>query len=370
MAPVILELQKYSDDLRSVVCVTGQHRQMLDQVLRVFAIEPDVDLNLMEQNQSLASLTSRAMVALNDVLERLKPNVVLVQGDTTTAMVASLAAFYHKIPLGHVEAGLRTGNHYSPFPEEINRQLIGVLASYHFVPTSLAAETLKREGKDERTIFLTGNTVIDALHWVVSEKKDERATRLLAASGVDLRNRKLILVTAHRRENFGSPLERICHAIKAIARHNPGVEILYPVHLNPNVRSPVYRILDGEPRVHLTAPLEYEEFAHLLNLAYLVLTDSGGIQEEGPALGKPVLVMRENTERPEAVLAGTAKLVGTDTARLIEETERLLNDHSEYTAMAKATNPFGDGYAAKRIVEIIRSQTCLRWGSGGYVTYN
>lgn len=400
MAPVIRELQRQSvvhppvdggaegRHLQSLVCVTAQHRQMLDQVLSLFAIKPDIDLDLMEEDQSPASLTARAMTALTEVLERIRPDLVLVQGDTTTAMVAALAAFYQKIPVGHIKAGLRTRNRYSPFPEEINRHLIGVLATYHFAPTHTAAQALRAEGVPEDAIFITGNTVIDALLWVVQQPPSRETRALLECLGIadeareprggGARGRRskgaqerrssgaegnshlppctsapLLLVTAHRRENFGRPLENICTALREIVRRNPDVQIVYPVHLNPNVREPVQRILNGCERLHLIEPLPYEPFAHLMKHAYLVLTDSGGIQEEAPALGKPVLVMRCETERPEAVEAGTVKIVGTDPDRIISEVERLLYDKAEYQSMAQAISPYGDGHAAERIVRIL-----------------
>jgi len=378
MAPVVRELEKNSDRVELVVCVTAQHRHMLDQVLNIFHIRPDIDLDLMENDQSPASLTARAMTALTEVLERVRPDLVLVQGDTTTAMVAALAAFYQKIPVGHIEAGLRTHNRYSPFPEEINRHLIGVLATYHFAPTRTAAQALRAEGIPDKNIFVTGNTVIDALLWVVRQPPSQQALglfeRLGLSSGAGLRvsdsglnstdnlrpatcNSKLILVTAHRRENFGQPFENICCALREIVQRNPDVQIVYPVHMNPNVCEPVQRILSGHERVHLIEPLSYEPFVHLMKHAYLILTDSGGIQEEAPALGKPVLVMRRETERPEAVEAGTVKIIGTDTDHIIAETERFLYDRTEYNQMAHAVSPYGDGHAAERIVDIILSQS-------------
>jgi UDP-N-acetylglucosamine 2-epimerase (non-hydrolysing) len=346
MAPVVKELEKYPDKIESVVCVTGQHREMLDQVTSLFEIKPQIDLNLMEPNQTLASLTAKTITSLTDVMANVKPAVVLVQGDTTTAMVTGLASFYQKVPVGHVEAGLRTYDRYSPFPEEINRRLISVLATYNFAPTQTAVNALIDEGYPEESIFLTGNTVIDALLMTVKRNYE------LDLGFSPLRD-KLILVTAHRRENFGQPLENICTALKEIARCNPDVEIIYPVHLNPNVRGTVYQMLSNQERIHLIEPLEYEKFVHLMNHSYLVLTDSGGIQEEAPALGKPVLVLRNETERPEAIEAGVVKLVGTDTKVIISETERLLHDEEEYAAMSKGVSPYGDGHAAERIVKII-----------------
>ena len=346
IAPVVKELEKHPDKIESIVCVTGQHREMLDQVLSLFKIKPEIDLNLMEPNQTLDSLTAKAITSLTDVITNVEPDVVLVQGDTTTAMVASLTSFYQKVPVGHVEAGLRTYDRYSPFPEEINRRLISVLATYNFAPTQTAVNALIAEGFPEDSIFLTGNTVVDAL--LMTVKKDYELDL-----GFPLLYDKLILVTAHRRENFGQPFQNICTALKEIARRNPEVGIVYPVHLNPNVRSTVYKILSNQERIHLIEPLEYEKFAHLMNCSYLILTDSGGIQEEAPVLGKPVLVLRNETERPEAVEAGAVKVVGIDTKTIINETEQLLHDKDEYRKMSKAISPYGDGHAAERIVGII-----------------
>ena len=379
------EQSRRDSKLWSVICVTAQHRQMLDQVLNIFEIHPDIDLDLMENDQSPASLTARAMTALTEVLECVQPNLVLVQGDTTTAMVAALASFYQRIPVGHIEAGLRTRNRYSPFPEEINRHLIGVLATYHFAPTRTAADALRAEGIPDENIFVTGNTVIDALLWVVQQSPSQETCALLGRLGIEVTRDsgakgkresvtavggrpyavapsrtadcglRTILVTAHRRENFGQPFENICLALREIVRRNPDVQIVYPVHMNPNVREPVQRMLNGHERLYLIEPLPYEPFAHLMKHVYLVLTDSGGIQEEAPALGKPVLVMRRETERPEAVEAGTVKIVGTDPDHIIAETERLLWDHAEYERMARAISPYGDGHAAERIADIIES---------------
>lgn len=349
MAPVVKELEKYSEKIKSIVCVTGQHRQMLDQVLSLFEIEPDIDLDLMEKEQTLSSLTSKAISALTHVINRVKPDISLVQGDTTTAMVASLASFYEKIPVAHVEAGLRTQNRYSPFPEEINRRLISVLATYNFAPTQTAVDALLAEGVPKESVFLTGNTVIDALLMIIKKEYKPNVEFLLGSN-------RLILVTAHRRENFGRPLENICKALLKIAHRNPEVEIVYPVHLNPNVQKVVYGILSNQKGIHLIEPLEYQDLVHLMNQSYLVLTDSGGIQEEAPALGKPVLVMRHETERPEGVEAGVAKVVGTECETIVSETERLLYDQEEYASMSKAINPYGDGLAAQRIVRIIKER--------------
>ncbi len=348
MVPVVKELLRHTDNFCPVVCVTAQHREMLDQVLSVFDIKPDIDLNLMEENQSLDSLTAKAMRMLTGVLLKVKPDIVLVQGDTTTAMVAALAAFYQKIPVGHIEAGLRTNDKYNPFPEEANRRLISALATYHFTPTKNATQALLREGVRKDSIFLTGNTVVDALHMII--KKDYQPNTVYLSNNGD----KLILVTAHRRENFGEPLKNICMALSQIAKRNQNVKIVYPVHMNPNVQKVVYEILGQEERIRLIPPVGYLELIHLLNESYLVLTDSGGIQEEAPALGKPVLVLRKETERPEGIEARVAKLVGTDTEKIVRQTEILLNNKKEYLNMAKAISPYGDGHAAEKIV------TCLK----------
>jgi len=349
MAPVVKELEKHSNLIESIVCVTAQHREMLDQVLSLFEIEPQIDLDLMETNQTLASLTEKAVGRLTEVIDNIKPDIVLLQGDTTTAMVAGLASFYQKIPIGHVEAGLRTYDRYSPFPEEINRRIISVLATHNFAPTQTAVDALLAEGFAKENIFLTGNTVIDAL--LMTVKKDcELNLNFLDHS------KKLVLVTAHRRESFGRPFLDICNALKEIAIRNPEVQIVYPVHLNPNVQDPVFHTLSNQERIHLIEPLEYKKIVHLMNRSYIVLTDSGGIQEEAPALGKPVLVLRNKTERPEAVKSGTAKIVGTDMQTIIRETEKLLYDKNEYNRMATAVSPYGDGHAAEKIVEILLSK--------------
>ncbi len=298
MAPVVRELQKYPDRVECVVCVTAQHRQMLDQAMGIFGIKPDIDLDLMEENQNPAILTARAMLALTEVLEQVRPDLVLVQGDTTTAMAGALAAFHQKIPVGHIEAGLRTYNRYSPFPEEINRRLVGVLATYHFAPTRTAAQALRAENIPDENIFITGNTVIDALLWITRQPLSKTTEELLTRLRIKYREQnqlKTILLTAHRRENFGQPLENICIALRELVYRNRDIQIVYPLHLNPNVREPVQRILDGNERIHLIDPLPYDSFAHLMNQAYLIITDSGGIQEEAPALGKPVLVLRNGT---------------------------------------------------------------------------
>jgi len=343
LAPVVLELQKHPDRFENLVCVTAQHRQMLDQVLDWFEITPRYDLNLMRPDQTLAEFAGRALVAIGQLYEEVGPDVVLVQGDTSTAMIAALGAFYRRTPVGHVEAGLRTRDRYNPFPEEINRRIVGTLTSFHFAPTAQAAAALRAEQVPEASIFVTGNTVIDALLMTVRRP-------VTLDLGFRWDGRRLILVTAHRRESFGAPFESLSSALRDIADRNEDVEIVYPVHLNPNVRRPVMRILGGHPRVHLIEPLRYEQFCHLMAQAHLILTDSGGIQEEAPVLGKPTLVMRETTERPEAIAAGTARLVGTDRGKIVAEAERLLRDEAAYATMAQAGSPFGDGHAAERIV--------------------
>jgi UDP-N-acetylglucosamine 2-epimerase (non-hydrolysing) len=349
MAPVIKELEKHRDAVASVVCVTAQHREMLDQVLYLFEIEPQIDLDLMEPNQTLTSLSAKALADLSEVVVDVKPDVILLQGDTTTAMLASLASFYEKVPVGHVEAGLRTYDRYSPFPEEINRRLISVLTTYNFAPTQTAVDALMAEGSAKQSIFLTGNTVIDALLMTVRKDCD------LNMSFLDT-SKKLILVTAHRRESFGKPFQDVCRALKEIAIRNTEVEIVYPVHLNPNIQNTAYQILSNQERIHLIEPLEYKRFVHLMNRSYIVLTDSGGIQEEAPALGKPVLVLRDKTERPEAVESGTAKLIGPNRDSIISETEKLLHDKDEYSKMSRAVSPYGDGHAAERIVKVLLSK--------------
>jgi UDP-N-acetylglucosamine 2-epimerase len=360
LAPVILELHKHAQDISSRVCITAQHRQMLDQALGLFGIVPDVDLDLMQPGQDLPNLTARVITSVSRVLESEKPQVILVQGDTTTVMAAALAGFYQKVAVGHVEAGLRSYDRYSPFPEEINRRIATVLTTYHFAPTENARQALLAEGISTDSIFVTGNTVIDALKMIANKAIPseagcllDRAGLLHTANGGQSDVRKLILVTAHRRENFGARFESICTGLKALVEHNPDIVLIYPVHLNPNVREPVFRILGNTDRVLLTDPVDYDTVVHLMKAAYLVLTDSGGIQEEAPALGKPVLVLRTETERPEAVLAGTAKLVGFGSALIVEETERLLRDDSAYQKMSQAVSPYGDGHAAERIVAVL-----------------
>ena len=336
---------------KPIVCVTAQHRQMLDQVLEWFQITPDFDLDLMLPNQTLAGLTGRALQGVAEVIEKVQPEVVLVQGDTTTAMAAAMAAFYHRVPVGHIEAGLRTNDIYNPFPEEVNRHLISVMGTYHFAPTETSRQALLTENIPDNQIYVTGNTVIDALQWTVAQPH-----QLDLGLPLDNPGERLILVTAHRRESFGPEFESICHALRQIVEHNPDVRLIYPVHLNPNVQEPVHRILGDVDRIHLIDPLPYPDTAHLMARSTLVITNSGGIQEEAPALGKPVLVMRHTTERPEAVDAGTAKLVGTETEAIVTAAETLLHDPAAYAAMANAVSPYGDGHAAERIVEFLLAE--------------
>ncbi|EIC83552.1 non-hydrolyzing UDP-N-acetylglucosamine 2-epimerase [Serratia sp. M24T3] len=356
MAPLVHALAQ-DDAFDSRVCVTAQHRQMLDQVLNLFAIKPDYDLNIMQPGQGLTEITSRILLGLKPVLEEFKPDVVLVHGDTTTALSASLAAFYQQIPIGHVEAGLRTGDMLSPWPEEGNRRLTGHLAKWHFAPTALSRNNLLREGVDQSRITVTGNTVIDALLWVrnLLQQSPDLTARIAKNYDFICPERKLILVTGHRRESFGNGFERICSALAEIAKLHADVQIIYPVHLNPLVREPVNRILQGIDNVILIDPQDYLPFVYLMDKAYLILTDSGGIQEEAPSLGKPVLVMRDTTERPEAVDAGTVKLVGTDTAAIVSEVSRLLTDDDAYQTMTRAHNPYGDGHACSRILDALKN---------------
>lgn len=350
MAPVVLELQKYSDQIQPIVAVTAQHRDMLDQVLHLFQIKPHYDLDIMAQGQTLFDITCRAMNGLNEVFAKEKPQIVLVHGDTTTTFAGALAAFYHHIPVGHVEAGLRTGDKYSPFPEEMNRTLTGSLSDLHFAPTATAKANLQRENVLNDRIFVTGNTVIDALKATV--KADYEFTEPLLRT-IDYEKSKVILVTTHRRENLGEPMRHVYQALRKLVVENKDTQVVFPVHKNPKVREVVRQELGHVPGVHLIDPLDYEPFANLLARSYLVLTDSGGIQEEAPALGKPVLVLRDTTERPEAIEAGTVKLIGTDQSRVYEETTLLLSNPEEYAKMAEACNPYGDGLASKRIVEAI-----------------
>ncbi len=348
-APVVKELRKYPKSIESKVIISAQHRKMVDQFLGLFNIKADFDLNIMKPNQTLFDVTGRCLKKLEDILRKERPHLILVQGDTTTAFTASLAAYYLKIKVGHIEAGLRTDDKYRPFPEEMNRRLVSVIGDFHFSPTEKARQNLIREGTNPSNIYVTGNTVIDSLLEVAKRKfKFDDPFLQKLCSG----KKRIILVTAHRRESFGKPLESICEAIKEIARLYD-VEIAYPVHLNPNVQAPVRKILGGIKNIHLIEPLEYEPFIHLMKRSYIVLTDSGGVQEEAPSLGKPVLVMREVTERPEGIKAGCAKLVGMDRKKIISAVKKLLDSRSAYDKMAKAVNPYGDGKAAKRIVDII-----------------
>jgi len=349
MAPVIQELQKYPELIDSKICVTAQHRQMLDQVLGIFNLVPDVDLDLMQSNQSLTELTARALSGLSKVIADIGPDVVLVQGDTTTVLAGSLAAFYQQIPVGHVEAGLRTYDRYNPFPEEINRRLTDGLSTFYFAPTATAQTALLNEGIPLEQIYLTGNPVIDALKQTLQKEPPGEVTDLLKNIG----DNRILLFTAHRRENFGVPLTNFCQAIQEIVRKYRDVSVIYPVHLNPNVRDVVFEHLGGQDRIHLIEPLPYISFVHLMKASYLILTDSGGIQEEAPALGTPVLVLRNVTERPEAVDSGTVKVIGTDTASIVMETGHLLEDQNVYQKMATGVSPYGDGYAAERIVNVL-----------------
>lgn len=364
MAPLVKEFQKYPDVFETVVCVTGQHREMLDQVLSLFEIKPDYDLNIMRQGQDLYDVTSRVLTGLRSVLSEVKPFVVLVHGDTTTSMAAALAAFYQQIPVGHVEAGLRTHNIYSPWPEEMNRQITGRIATYHFSPTLLSRQNLLKEGVNDSSIIVTGNTVIDALFLVVERIKNDKKLsceleKVLATAGYNVSqrsNRRLVLITGHRRENFGDGFIRMCEAIKHLVQKYPDVDFVYPMHLNPNVRKPIHQVFGEEniSNMFFIEPLEYLPFVYLMERSTLVLTDSGGIQEEAPGLGKPVLVMRDTTERPEAVEAGTVKLVGTDYDKIVNEVSVLLDDEDYYNKMSKAANPYGDGFACERIIKIFK----------------
>ena len=391
MCPLVKEFQKHPEEFETVVCVTGQHREMLDQVLQIFDVKPDYDLNIMKQGQDLYDVTARVLVGMRDILETVKPDVVLVHGDTTTSMAAAMAAFYRQIPVGHVEAGLRTHNLYSPWPEEMNRQVTGRIAEYDFAPTPLSRQNLLDEGVSEEKITVTGNTVIDALHMVVKRIKDDselsgKLAQNLFEAGYDVRRldsftdqesvrndtrlsfraerRNLVLITGHRRENFGEGFISMCTAIRDLARKYPGVDFVYPMHLNPNVRKPIREVFgmeisrqarnDKERNLFFIEPLDYLDFVYLMSRSYIVLTDSGGIQEEAPGLGKPVLVMRDTTERPEALDAGTVRLVGTDYDKIMAEVSALLDDREHYEAMSHAVNPYGDGKACPRIVEKLK----------------
>ena len=366
MAPLVKEFQKQPKRVETVVCVTGQHREMLDQVLKIFDIKPDYDLNIMKQGQDLYDVTARVLTGMRDVLKEVKPDVVLVHGDTTTSTAAALAAFYQQIPVGHVEAGLRTHNIYSPWPEEMNRLLTGRLATYHFSPTPLSRNNLIKESVDDRNIIITGNTVIDALYWVVDKIKnnkelDNELEDILSKAGYDVNRlnngKKLVLITGHRRENFGDGFINMCTAIKDLTVKYPDLDFVYPMHLNPNVRKPIHEVfgenLSGLKNMFFIEQLEYLSFVYLMEKSSIVLTDSGGIQEEAPGLGKPVLVMRDTTERPEALDAGTVKLVGTDYNKIVNEVSSLIDDKAAYEKMSKAVNPYGDGLACGRIVNAL-----------------
>ena len=364
MSPLVKEFQKYPEKFETIVCVTGQHREMLDQVLRIFDIQPDYDLNIMKQGQDLYDVTARVLTGMRDVLKETRPDIVLVHGDTTTSTAAALAAFYQQIPVGHIEAGLRTHNIYSPWPEEVNRQITGRIATYHFAPTSLSKDNLLQEGISGEQIIVTGNTVIVALYMVVEKIKNDgilscELEKVLKASGYDISRlsdgRKLVLITGHRRENFGDGFISMCKAIKSLSEKYPEVDFVYPMHLNPNVRKPIHEVFGESQRANLffIEPLEYLSFVYLMEKSAIVLTDSGGIQEEAPGLGKPVLVMRDTTERPEALEAGTVKLVGTDYDKIVNEVSGLLDSQEYYEKMSKAINPYGDGKACSRIVKAL-----------------
>ena len=366
MAPLVMELQKQKERIETVVCVTGQHREMLDQVLEIFDIKPDYDLNIMKRGQDLYDVTARVLTGMREVLKEIKPDIVLVHGDTTTSTAAALAAFYQQIPVGHVEAGLRIHNIYSPWPEEMNRLLTGRLATYHFSPTPLSRNNLIKESINDRNIIVTGNTVIDALYWVVDKIKnnkelDNELESVLSKAGYDVNRldngKKLVLITGHRRENFGDGFINMCTAIKDLTIKHPNVDFVYPMHLNPNVRKPIHEVfgedLSGLKNMFFIEPLEYLSFVYLMEKSSIVLTDSGGIQEEAPGLGKPVLVMRDTTERPEALNAGTVKLVGTDYNKIVNEVSSLIDDKAAYEKMSKAVNPYGDGLACGRIVNAL-----------------
>lgn len=366
MAPLVKEFQKHPDRFETIVCVTGQHREMLDQVLRIFDIRPDFDLNIMKQGQDLYDITAKVLLGMRDVLAKVNPDIVLVHGDTTTSTAAALAAFYSRIPVGHVEAGLRTHNIYSPWPEEMNRQITGRITTRHFAPTALSRENLLNEGIRDEAITVTGNTVIDALHHVVDRIRndDDLAAQLdenLKVAGYDTsrldNGRKIVLVTGHRRENFGDGFIAICNALKTLTENFPDVDFVYPMHLNPNVRRPIHEVfgedLSGLGNMHFIEPLQYLEFVRMMELADIVLTDSGGIQEEAPGLGKPVLVMRDTTERPEALSAGTVKLVGSDYDKILNGVSELLTNLDAYEEMSHAVNPYGDGHACERIVDTV-----------------
>jgi len=358
MAPLVKAFEK-EEDIDAKVCVTAQHREMLDQVLEMFDIVPDYDLNIMKSGQDLYDITANVLLGMKDVLNNFKPDIALVHGDTTTTSSASLATFYNKIKVGHIEAGLRTSDIYSPWPEEANRQITGVLANYHFTPTNTSANNLLKENKNPNNIIVTGNTVIDALFLALDKINNNKELKNKIIESIDFQyelkdEKKIILVTGHRRENFGDGFINICEALKTIANNNPHIDILYPVHLNPNVQKPVHEILSNTSNIYLINPLQYEQFIYMMNKSYFIITDSGGVQEEAPSLGKPVLVMRDTTERPEALEAGTVKLVGTNKETIVREAQKLLDDKKEYEKMSKAHNPYGDGKACQKIVEFIK----------------
>ena len=373
MCPLVKEFQKRAEEFKTIVCVTGQHREMLDQVLKIFDVKPDIDLNIMKQGQDLTDVTVRILNGMRDVFKECKPDVVLVHGDTTTSTAAALAAFYAQIPVGHVEAGLRTHNIYSPWPEEMNRQITGRIATYNFSPTPLSEKNLQEE-KAQGNIYVTGNTVIDALHMVVDKLKSDEALakeqdQVLLEAGYDVTRlsggKKLVLITGHRRENFGDGFIRMVTAMKDLSEKYPEVDFVYPMHLNPNVRKPIHEVFGEDltrPNFFFIEPLQYIEFVHLMSKANIVLTDSGGIQEEAPGLGKPVLVMRDTTERPEALASGTVHLIGTDYDKIVNEVSTLLEDKAAYETMSKAVNPYGDGKACNRIVRILNGEQVERYG--------
>lgn len=372
MCPLVKEFQKHSDEFKTVVCVTGQHREMLDQVLTIFDVKPDFDLNIMKQGQDLYDVTARVLTGLRDVFKECKPDVVLVHGDTTTSTAAALAAFYQQIPVGHVEAGLRTHNIYSPWPEEMNRQITGRIATYNFSPTPLSEKNLMEE-KAHGNIYVTGNTVIDALHMVVDKLKNDTALakeqkEILAKAGYDVNRlkdgKRLVLITGHRRENFGDGFIRMVTAMKDLSEKYPDVDFVYPMHLNPNVRKPIHEVFGEDltrPNFFFIEPLQYLEFVYLMEKSTIVLTDSGGIQEEAPGLGKPVLVMRDTTERPEALSSGTVHLVGTNYDKIMNEVSTLLDDATAYETMSKAVNPYGDGQACRRITDVLAGKDTDRY---------
>jgi UDP-N-acetylglucosamine 2-epimerase (non-hydrolysing) len=368
MAPLVKEFQKYPEEFETIVCVSGQHREMLDQVLNLFEIIPDFDLNIMQQGQDLYDVTARVLTGMRDVFKKVTPDMVLVHGDTTTSTASALAAFYQQIPVGHIEAGLRTHNIYSPWPEEMNRQITGRISSYHFAPTTLSKQNLIKEGISEQSTIVTGNTVIDALYWVIekinsNKEMNNQLQSSLIESGYDVNrlneNRRLVLITGHRRENFGDGFINICQAIKFLTEKYPETDFVYPMHLNPNVRKPIREVFGkkiAQSNMFFIEPLDYLPFVYLMEKSDVVLTDSGGIQEEAPGLGKPVLVMRETTERPEALEAGTVKLVGTNYDNIVNEVSLLLDDRNYYEKMSKAVNPYGDGKACERIVSLIMNR--------------